>query len=635
VERHDAEPDEFMTFAYTSDAAHAVFGLAPVSERQASDISALIDLILAEDRRAFVDALDESRLTLTPLHEECRIIGPDGAVEWIEVRAVPEIGRGGDAVWHGFAAVVTGRKSVELDLRRSKDLWEMAAIATGLGIVQFDNDATSLTLDHRASLMHLLPSAPTSRLGVDEWLALLRPEDRAPVSSDLRRACDSQEPLVIRYRLHATSAILELSAHRVAHAHSRLVEIVGTCRDVTGQVSAELLRRNKEAAERASRAKSEFLSRVSHELRTPLNGILGFAQLMALDAKNALNGVQLSRLKTLQMAGNQLLALIDDMLEIARIEREDFALECGPLDAAVLAQACVTVVHPLATELGVFLPDVQRQPCPAMANVRALEQVLTNLLSNAIKYNRTGGRVTLTMRSQPGLLLIDVGDEGRGMTKEQQVRLFQPFDRLGAERSGIPGSGLGLVIARELMRAMGGDLSVQSAPKVGTTFTVALPTPSSVEKSPSRVCGRLGASPSPSGEEAVAAMRHVLYIEDEAVNVLLMEEVFRLRPNWRLTVAGKGAEGVGCAVKERPDLVLVDMNLPDMSGLQVIEQLRACDATRHLPCIALSADALCEQIDAALRAGFDEYWTKPIDITRVLEDLANALTDRHLSRPTA
>jgi CheY-like chemotaxis protein len=222
------------------------------------------------------------------------------------------------------------------------------------------------------------------------------------------------------------------------------------------------------------------------------------------------------------------------------------------------------------------------------------------------------------------------------MTKEQQERLFQPFDRLGAERSGVPGSGLGLVIARELTRAMGGELSVQSAPKVGTTFTVAVPAPPRASESPSEAREAGPASVLSPGGDAVAAMqRHVLYIEDEAVNVLLMQEVFRLRPNWRLTVAGEGAEGVGRAIEERPDLILVDMNLPDMSGLQVIEQLRASEATRYLPCIALSADALREQIDAALRAGFDEYWTKPIDIARVLANLGNALTDRYLSRSTA
>jgi signal transduction histidine kinase len=210
------------------------------------------------------------------------------------------------------------------------------------------------------------------------------------VSGELWKACDSQEPLVVRYRLQATGATLELSAHRVAHEHSRLVEIVGTCRDVTGQASAELLRRDKEAVERASRAKSEFLSRVSHELRTPLNGILGFAQLMSLDASNALSGVQLSRLKTLQMAGGQLLALIDDMLDIARIESEDFALECCPLDAAALAQACLSVVRPLANPAGRLLARRSRTVLSGGANGRALEQVLTNLLSNAIKYNRTG-----------------------------------------------------------------------------------------------------------------------------------------------------------------------------------------------------------------------------------------------------
>ncbi|HEY9066559.1 MAG TPA: ATP-binding protein [Burkholderiaceae bacterium] len=606
--------DGSAKFVYTSDAARAVFGFEPASPRHPTELAALVAQLHPEDRTTFIEALERSRLALTPLHHEFRIVHHSGSVEWLETRATPERHRDGGTLWHGFTALVTGRKSVELELRRSQDLWDMAAIATGLGIVQLDDDAGSLTLDHRATLMHLLPSSPSSRLTLSDWLALIHPDDRFPLAAEVRKARELQEPLVVRYRLRQpgpVATVLELSAHRVEHERSRVVEIVGTCRDVTGQVSAETLRRDKEAAQRASRSKSEFLSRVSHELRTPLNGILGFAQLMSLDTENPLTHVQRQRLKTLREAGGQLLGLINDMLDVARIEHESFSVECVPVDVAAVARTCVAAVAPLAAASGIALSEVGRQARIAMAEARSLEQVLTHLLSNAVKYNRPQGHVSLTIATAGRHLQIVVADDGPGMTPEQQTRLFQPFDRLGAERRAIPGTGLGLVIARELTRAMGGDLSVRSGPgATGTTCTVTLPTAGDTR-----------------------ARRHVLYIEDEDVNILLMEEVFRLRPHWALTIARDGADGLRQAAEQRPDLVLIDMNLPDMNGIQVITALRAGSATRHLSCIALSADAMREQVDAALRAGFDEYWTKPIDVQRVLRELSRAIAADYRLQP--
>jgi PAS domain S-box-containing protein len=625
--------DGSMVFDYASEAARAIFGLEAASDGRPIELSALVERIHPEDRAAFVDAIEQSRVALAPLHQEFRILHAGGAVEWLETRAVPERSADGSTGWYGFTSVVTERKAVELELRRSRDLWDMAAVATGLGIVQFDNETTSLTLDHRARLMHTVGSSRSPRLTLDHWLVLIHPDDRAATATEVGKARDLREPLVVRYRLAAAdpaNTTIELSAHWGASEPRQPAQIVGTCRDVTGQVSAESLRRDKESAERASRAKSEFLSRVSHELRTPLNGILGFAQLMMLDDANVLSELQRTRLRTLQMAGSQLLALINDMLDIARIEREEFALDCGPVDVSSVAQSCVSLIQPLAASADVLLPEVPLRPMLVVANARALGQVLTNLFSNAVKYNRPGGRVLLTTDADADRLLISVSDEGQGMTETQQAHLFQPFNRLGAERGSIPGSGLGLVIARELTRAMGGELSVQSRANEGTTFTISLPQPHAAEEILRELSeSKLQTLSTDLADVVADSPRSVLYIEDEAVNVLLMEEVFRLRPNWTLTVARTGAEGLKQVLDKQPDLVLIDMNLPDMNGLQVLAALREMNSPRHIPCVALSADALCEQVDAALHAGFDEYWTKPIDVCRVLADFSRALATEY------
>ena len=389
----------------------------------------------------------------------------------------------------------------------------------------------------------------------------------------------------------------------------------GFTADITERKQAELALRD---SERANLAKNEFLSRVSHELRTPLNSILGFAQLMAMDHDNALPPEQLRRLAGVQRAGSHLLDLIDEVLDITRIERGGFDLPLQPVDLAAAVAACLRLLQPLAARHGVELPQEAAARCWVQADGRALEQVLMNLLSNAIKYNRAGGSVRLELASEASRVSLSVVDEGDGLTPAQQAQLFQPFNRLGAERRRVEGTGLGLVIARELTLAMEGRLDVQSTPGQGSRFTIVLKA-----AAPDQQAAAEALPPPDAPAMAVPpAPRHVLYIEDEPLNAILMQEVFRARPHWSLHVAEDGARGLQMAHRLEPDLLLVDVNLPDMNGLQVVQRLRSDARTARLRCVAFSADAMSEQIDAALAAGFDDYWTKPLDLKRLLELLA-------------
>ena len=491
--------------------------------------------------------------------------------------------------------------------------------------------ADRLTLDQRASRIHGLKDLDYD-LTLRDWLGSVHPDDRNDVESGMQRAAGVQESLLARYRLKAANdapPVVELHAREFIHEPDPKAEVVGTCRDVTQQVDAERLRCDKEATERAKRAKTDLLSRVNHELRTPLNGILGFAQLMSLDRANPLAAAQLRRLDTLHETGRRLLALINDMLDLALIEREDFTMKCEPIDAYVIALNCVSLIEPLAAECGVSLAEVREQACWVTGNARALEQVLTNLLSNAVKHNKRGGHVWLTLQQEGDQVHIAVRDEGPGITQEQQARLFEPFETLGTGRGSIEGGGLGLAIARQLAHAMEGELRLRSAPGAGATFTVALRRAQCPSQPTAAFADTQPLEPlTGSGDIESHDHRHVLYIEDEPVNILIMEEVFRMRPQWTLSIATNGAEGLRRAAQEQPDLLLIDMNLPDMTGMELLACLRASTATRNLVSVALSADVLCERIEAARRAGFDEYWTKPIDVPRMLCDLSRVLGQR-------
>jgi PAS domain S-box-containing protein len=613
-------------YLYASEGVRTVFGVDVVgADGTCLDPGLPLHLLHPDDLAGFRDSVSEAARRLTPWTREFRIVRDDGSVRWLDTRAMPERLPDGSTLFHGFTADITERKQIELALRETEARWERAADAAGIGLVEVDFAQNQLRLDRRACSVHGLPW-PHAPLALDDWLAMVHEEERVGVRLGLERARHPgghTEGRVRIVRADGSQRHVELAADARSDGHGRVTTLLGTCRDVSEQIATERLRRDKEAAERANHAKSEFLSRVSHELRTPLNSILGFAQLMALDHAHPLPPEQQRRLAGVQRAGSHLLDLIDEILDLTRIERQDFDLPLQPVDLNAAIASCLRVVQPLAARNGVSLPAAPGPACWVLAEGRALEQVLMNLISNAIKYNRPGGAVRLHLATDASHVQLSVIDEGEGLDAAQQAQLFQPFNRLGAERRRVEGTGLGLVIARELTQAMEGRLEVQSTPGEGSRFTIVLwaadPATPAEEEDTAPI------ALSPVAGAGAKAVRRVLYIEDEPLNVVLMEEVFRTRPGWQLQVAVDGAQGLAMAQATRPDLLLIDMNLPDMNGREVIGRLRADRRTRKLRCIAFSADAMREQIDAALAAGFDGYWTKPIDLRRMLELLVAEL----------
>jgi PAS domain S-box-containing protein len=615
------QPDGSISYTYASDASRELFGTEP-PHADGGDHDLICRLLHPDDLPDYLPSLVAASRALAPWQREFRIVR-DGVARWIETRAVPERHPAGGTLWHGFSSDVTARKEIELALRSSEERWSLAAEAAGIGIAEFDLDSGQMSFDARACANHGLKFPQTNYLLTD-WLAAVHPADRYTVQERVDQTLASGGMLETRYRMQrpdGSEATLEILARCTHGDGQRVSGLVGTCRDVTQQAAHEQLYREKEAAERASRAKSEFLSRVSHELRTPLNGILGFAQLMAIDRVHPLAADQARRLDSVLRAGRHLLELINDMLNLARIEQEDFSLQRTPVNLTATLQTCFSLIQPLADSAGVRLVAPSKRACWAQADARAVEQVLLNLLSNAIKYNRPAGSVRVTLSRSGTQMQVAVSDEGEGLSEDQQSHLFQPFNRLGAEQRRVEGTGLGLVIARELAASMNGELRVHSEPGKGSTFTLLLP--AGAAPAASAHGDDRGESTQP---QPPTMRRQVLYIEDEPLNVLLMQEVFRARPQWELQVATDGSSGLAAARAQRHDLLLIDMNLPDMSGLELIRHLRADAHGAGLQCIALSADAMQTQIDAAMAAGFDGYWTKPINVAHILDGLARALS---------
>jgi signal transduction histidine kinase/ActR/RegA family two-component response regulator len=376
-----------------------------------------------------------------------------------------------------------------------------------------------------------------------------------------------------------------------------------------------------EEARRANQAKSEFLSRVSHELRTPLNAILGFAQLLEMEK---LEPQQDDSVQRILKGGSHLLTLIDEVLEISAIEAGEVRISLEPVHVRCVVSEAFDLFAPLAAEREVQLEAdlAAMEGRYVLADYQRLRQVLLNLLSNAIKYNRHGGRVDVSLESiRADRLRVAVADTGPGIAAEELPMLFSPFERLGAEQRGVEGTGLGLALSRGLVEAMGGTLAAESEVGVGTTFMVEMAT---AEPAP-RIDETSHDLAGESSRNGSGHARTVLCVEDNPLNLELIEQVFARRSDYELVSAAQGNLGLELARQHRPDLVLLDVNLPDTSGQRVLQQLRLDPRTSDIPVIVLSADATRSQVDQMTALGAHAYLTKPIDVKLLLEVVDGAL----------
>ncbi|MBP6775623.1 MAG: response regulator [Piscinibacter sp.] len=418
--------------------------------------------------------------------------------------------------------------------------------------------------------------------------------------------------------------LVSLAITAVRDATGEVEGFLGVAVDITHRKRAEALEVAQRSAEASSQAKSEFLSRMSHELRSPLNAMLGYAQLLEIDRAEPPSAGQVVRLQQIQRAGWHLVQLIDDVLDLSRIESGQLRVSIETVDVLVVVARAAEIAAPLMASHGIALTQAWIGDMPAsehepvVADATRLTQVIVNLLSNAAKYNRPGGSVRIECEPLPaGRFAVRVIDTGRGMSAEQVEQLFEPFNRLGLEGSAIEGTGIGLVITQRLVELMNGLLHVESEPGAGTTFSVILP----------RGERPLLAMPVASGPRVDAPVRQgrVLYIEDNEINAILMRELLLQRPGAQLHVAGTVEEGLAAMRSDRPDLVLLDMNLPDAPGGDVLDAMQADPDLRDIPVIVVSADATRLQVLTMLRRGVRAYLTKPFNVAEALAAIDAAL----------
>jgi PAS domain S-box-containing protein len=409
----------------------------------------------------------------------------------------------------------------------------------------------------------------------------------------------------------------------------KLQGVFAAARDVTERKRFEQtlqennveLERAKAAAEKANLAKSDFLSSMSHELRSPLNAILGFAQLITSDTPPPTPS-QTASIDQILHAGWYLLDLINEILDLAQIESGKLALSREPTSLTEVMLECQAMIEPQAQKRGIKMNFSQPGvPYFVDADRTRLKQVLVNLLSNAIKYNQAAGSVVVDCAvSAPARIRVSVRDTGAGLAPEMLSQLFQPFNRLGRERGAEEGTGIGLVMSKRLVELMGGRIGVESTVGAGSVFWFELNTAVAPQLEMAQPAAQV-----PTQVQPGTLLRTLLYVEDNPANLKLIEQLIARRPDIRLLTARDGIVGIHLARVNQPDVILMDINLPGISGIEALEVLHGDPATKHIPVIALSANAMPRDIEKGLQAGFFRYLTKPIKVNEFMDTLGEAL----------
>lgn len=542
---------------------------------------------------------------------------------------------GGLTHFIGVQTDVTQRIADAERLASSERLYRSVAAAISDGLCVIGSHGRIVAANPAACEILHVPAAKLiggrlSRLGF-AWLgedgSAITPQRhpvRLVVSGALQRVDRS---VLLRYP-DRSQRLLRLSAQLIDGHPASPGDCLVTFRDITDERLAEQALRDKQAAELASRAKTEFLSRVSHEMRTPLNAVIGFTQLLRLSSHGVSAATIAQYTGHVLSAGEHLLALINDLLDLQRLEGEGMPLALRPLGLKALVGSTLDLLQPLAKRHGLALHEDVDTGVRVLGDAQRLRQVLINVISNAIKYNRSGGWVCVTLLpAECERVVLAVEDNGVGMTPEQMTRLFQPFDRLGQEATAIEGTGLGLLIARRLVEEMTGRLELTSAADAGTQVRIVLPQAPAGgdgDGDAGDVAAPAGAAAAPANDAAQHTPRRalrMLYVEDNRINAILFEEAMRVRGGVELELAEDGAQALALAHHSPPQVLVLDAHLPDMSGYELLVRLRAIAELAAAPAFMCSADASGEDVQRALQAGFAGYWTKPIDIARVMRDL--------------
>ena len=566
---------------------------------------------------------------------EYRTLG--GEILHAETNFIPDFEDDGSV--DGFFVMsldITDRKRVENERERTRLALEAAQRLAHIGSFERTFDPERLYWTRELYHIHGLdPNGPP--ITMDLFLQHVHPSDRARVERVLDKAVrNHQRTYSLEYRAIRPDGVeryVTASGEFTYSADGSPHTLIGSIQDITAQKRIQAaLERAKLDAETANRAKTEFLSSMSHELRTPMNAVLGYAQLLLQNKKEPISARQQRQLNQILKSGQHLLNLINDILDLSRIESGRVELDIKDLQLDKVIGECLSLVDSMATRNRISIQDKTRDKHPLVVHcddVR-LKQALVNLLSNAIKFNRPSGSVVIDRElRRNGSVRITIQDTGYGIPQARQRELFEPFSRLDATQRGIEGTGIGLAISKQLIERMGGRIGFVSEIGKGSTFWIDVPSAAHQDDGAEMQSASVE-DIEPAFKLAAGGQRKLLYVEDDESNLRLLEEVISHIPNLSLLSAPDAEQGIRVARESHPDLIVMDINLPGMNGFQAIETLKRQPETQHIPVIALSAAAMSKDIKKGAEAGFFSYLTKPF----VIDELLNTIDRALMAEPT-
>jgi PAS domain S-box-containing protein len=619
------------SIAFVNAQTEQLFGYAR-SELVGQSLDLLIPERFRERHRSHVDRYRSKPVTRS-MGSGLELFGrrKDGTEVPIEVSLSPVRSGSGTAVSVAIRDI-SERKRIEAAAKLNAERLSSAVESVQDAFALFDSSDRLVLCNsvYRGLVGHSLPGPLVGKSYeelLDAWLADLA------FASDGDRARFRAERLTARREPTGAFDIRTRDGRSLRVMDRRTAEggIVKTIWDLTDDVRmSEELQAARTAAEAASAAKSEFLSSMSHELRTPLNAILGFAQLLQRDKKAPLEVRHRERVDQILTGGEHLLRLIDDILDLSRIEAGAVAVSAEPVNTLEVLEEAVTTLQPMAARASVRLELAQVPADAAMvkADRTRFAQIVMNYGTNAIKYNRTDGSVAISASiAGGGFVRVTISDTGHGIPADKQEKLFQPFQRAGQETGPIEGTGIGLVITKRLAELMGGHVGFRSTPGKGSEFWVDLPLHASVSASPAVTAADKAQVGALGGQRG----RVVVYVEDNPANVTFMRDVLSEFDGLELVAAPTAEMGIEIARARVPDAIIMDINLPGMSGLEAIQVLGRDDATQGIPVIALTAAASERDRQRGLQAGFFRYLTKPVKV----DELVAALEALLVRRPEA
>ncbi|MBL8491217.1 MAG: response regulator [Rhodocyclaceae bacterium] len=540
----------------------------------------------------------------------------DGSHFWVETTITPQLDdRGVPIRFISAATDITMLKDLEDKLLESAG--RVRSIMDIAGDVIFLVDEEGRVADINPAIQNLLGYRPDELLG-QSFLLTFPEAERDKAASALCRSFELGFVKGSRELWHKEGRPVPSAIHANTGTIGGRRYLIGTIRDMTVQKQFETeLLVAKLDAERANRAKSDFLANMSHELRTPLNSILGFAQLLQNDPQKPLDAERAGLVEIIVKAGWHLLDLINEVLDLSKIEAGHLEMRAEPVDISEAVQECLVLVVPMARKRRIeVLPPAGDPRAWILADHLRLKQVLLNLMSNAVKYNREAGEIGVSVVPVDGAWRISVTDTGAGIPESRRHEVFQPFSRLDAARKDIEGTGIGLVLTRRLVEMMGGRMDFASEEGRGSCFWFELP---ATAPPPSQSLAQADGGADAGRSAAPAGSRHgVLHVEDNANNARLVEHLLSAREALDVHFAQTGAEALELARILSPSLILVDLHLPDMTGLQVIERLKGDPATRRIPVVVLSADVRTEVHRAVAQAGAARFIAKPFRYQELL-----------------